>query len=93
SIRRMREALAADLVAATRARLHEHAPRDADAVRRAPPLVAFGAGMREAVTGLKRFLFQALYRHEQVQRSTERARQGVRELFAAYVQRPAEMPA
>ena len=92
-IRRMREALAADLVAATRARLHQHAPRDAEAVRRAPPLVAFGAGVREAVTGLKRFLFQALYRHEQVQRNTERARQGVRELFAAYVQRPAEMPA
>ena len=93
SIRRMREAQAEDLVAATLALLHEHAPRDAEAVRRAPPLVAFGAEMRQAATELKRFLFQALYRHEQVRRSTERARQVVHELFAAYLQRPGEMPA
>jgi dGTPase len=57
------------------------------------PLVAFSAPMRQAVTELKRFLFGSLYRHAQVKQSTERARQVVAELFAAYVQRPTEMPA
>ena len=93
SIRRMRDAQAADLVAATQARLREHAPADAEAVRRAPPLVAFSPGLRQAGNELKRFLFQALYRHAQVQHNTDRARQVVRELFAAYLQQPREMPA
>ena len=92
SIRRMRAAQAADLVAATRALLREHAPQDADAVRHALPLVAFGAPMRQAGAELKRFLFGALYRHAQVRHSTERARQVVCELFAAYVQQPQQMP-
>jgi dGTPase len=93
AIRRMRAAQAADLVATTEGHLRRHAPRDADAVRCAPPLVAFSAPMREAATELKRFLFGSLYRHAQVKQSTARARQVVAELFAAYVQRPAEMPA
>jgi len=93
SIRRMRAAQAADLVATSRSLLRQHAPSDVDAVRLAPPLVAFSAPMHQAATELKRFLFGSLYRHAQVQRSTERARQVVAELFAAYVQRPGEMPA
>ena len=93
SIRRMRDAQAADLVSTTQALLRRHAPADAEAVRRGPPLVAFDEAMRLAAGELKRFLFQALYRHAQVQHSTERARQVVRELFAAYVQRPEQMPA
>jgi dGTPase len=90
---RMRAAQADDLVATTSAALHAHAPADAEAVRRAPPLVGFSTPMREASTGLKRFLFAALYRHAQVRQSTERARRVVAELFAAYVERPSEMPA
>jgi len=93
SIRRMRAAQAADLVATSQDLLRQHAPLDADAVRLAPPLLAFSAPMRQAATELKRFLFGSLYRHAQVKRSTERARQVVAELFAAYVRRPAEMPA
>lgn len=49
--------------------------------------------MREQSTQLKRFLFTALYRHEQVMRTTQRARDVVRTLFAAYVAAPSEMPA
>jgi len=93
SIRRMREAQADDLVATTLHALRRHAPADADAVRRAPPLVAFSDDMREAARTLKRFLFDTLYRHPQVQHSTDRARQVVHELFAAYLQWPHEMPA
>jgi dGTPase len=92
SIRRMRAAQAADLLATTHALLRQHAPQDAEAVRQATPLVAFSAPMRQAGTELKCFLFGALYRHAQVKQSTERARQVVAELFAAYVQRPTDMP-
>ncbi len=92
SIRRMRDAQAADLVATTRSLLRRYAPPDAEAVRHAPPLVAFSPALSQASSGLKRFLFQALYRHAQVQQSTERARQVVRELFTAYLQRPEQMP-
>jgi len=54
--------------------------------------VAFSAPMRDAATALKRFLFAELYRHPQVRRSTDRGRQVVAELFAAYVEQPSEMP-
>ena len=93
AIARMRAAQADDMVSTTAAQLVALAPADADAVRRAPPLVAFSAPMRQASTELKRFLFGALYRHAQVRQSTERARQVVADLFAAYVQSPQEMPA
>ena len=93
AVRRMRDALADDLVAATGAALRLHAPADAEAVRSLPPLVGFSAPMRAASIDLKRFLFAALYRHPQVRHNTERARQVVVELFVAYVARPSEMPA
>ncbi len=92
SIRRMRAAQAADLVVTTLGLLRQHAPGDADGVRLAPPLVAFSAPMRQAAGELKRFLFGSLYRHAQVKRSTERARQVVADLFAAYARQPAQMP-
>ena len=41
---------------------------------------------------LQRFLLNALYRHPQVQRTTERARSVVSELFVAYLAEPDEMP-
>ena len=91
-VRRMRELQAEDLVATTRAALAQHAPADADAVRRLPPLVAFSTPMREASRELKRFLFGALYRHPQVCQTTERAREVVAELFAAYLRQPEQMP-
>jgi dGTPase len=41
---------------------------------------------------LKRFLFHNLYRHPQVTQTTDQARDVVRELFEAYLERSAEMP-
>ena len=40
--------------------------------------------MRDASHALKRFLFANLYRHPQVERTTDRAREVVRTLFLAY---------
>jgi dGTPase len=81
-----------DLVEHTDAALQQHAPIGAEAVRALPALVNFGSPMRQACTELKRFLFSHLYRHAQVEQNTERARQVVADLFAAYVAQPEQMP-
>ncbi len=93
SIRRMLSQQVYDVIDATRACLAEHMPVHADGVRACPPLVRFSAGMREASTELKRFLFKELYRHPQVNATTADAKRMITELFAAYEARPSEMQA
>ena len=92
TIRRMLSAQVYDVIDATRATLEALAPGDADAVRRTPPVVAFSEGMRAQSETLQRFLFRNLYRHPQVVQTTDQAREVVRELFDAYLERGAEMP-
>ncbi len=93
TIRRMLSQQVYDVIDATRAKLTEHRPADADEARRCPPLVRFSPEMREASTQLKRFLFKELYRHPQVNETTARAKQVLTELFHAYVAAPSEMKA
>ena len=68
------------------------APADADAARQGPRLLRHSDAMFAEGAALKRLLFAALYRHPQVMRTTEVARQVVRALFDAYVDAPHEMP-
>ena len=91
AIRRMLSAQVYDVIEATRAALAAAAPADADAARRAGPLVRFSDAMRAQSAELKRFLFANLYRHPQVVDTTTQARQVVRELFDAYRERPHEL--
>ena len=91
AIRRMLSAQVYDVIAATGAALQRARPASADDVRRAPALVSFSAGMRQQSAELKRFLFANLYRHPQVTDTTAQGCQVVRELFAAYLQRPDEL--
>ncbi len=93
SIRRLLSAQVYDVIDATGAALAAAAPADVDAVRRSAPLVQFSPAMRAQSTELKRFLYQHLYRHPQVLDTTARGRRVVRELFAIYRERPAEMRA
>jgi dGTPase len=93
AIRRMLSALVYDVIAATRERLDEFRPADADGARALPPLVAFTEAARADSAALKRFLFGNLYRHSRVMETTGQAQEVVRELFAAYLARPAEMQA
>jgi dGTPase len=93
TIRRMLSQQVYDVIDATRARLAEHMPLNADEARRCPPLVRFSQPMREASTQLKRFLFKELYRHPQVNDTTARAKQVLIELFHAYLGQPKAMPA
>ena len=92
-IRRMLSEQVYDVIDATRALIEQHRPESADAVRRAPTLVRFSAGMHAQASELKQFLFAKLYRHPQVMQTTGQAQQTVRELFQAYMADPAAMPA
>ena len=92
SIRRMLSAQVYDVIDATRAAVSAASPASADDVRTAPPLVAFGQAMAARSVALKRFLLRNLYRHPQVMATTSLARQVVSELFAAYLNEPAQMP-
>ncbi|WP_418130786.1 deoxyguanosinetriphosphate triphosphohydrolase [Variovorax sp. 375MFSha3.1] len=93
TIRRMLSAQVYDVIDATRAALEALAPGDSDAVRKAPPVVSFSETMQAQSENLKRFLFRNLYRHPQVTQTTDQARQVMRELFEAYLERGSEMPA
>ena len=93
TIRRMLSAQVHDVIDASARALDQARPADADAARRLPGLIGFSPAMRDDSRALKRLLFQALYRHPQVMRTTAVARDVVRELFALYVERPGEMPA
>jgi dGTPase len=92
SIRRMLSSQVYDVISATQAALVDAAPSDLHAVRRSQPLVRFGDAMRVKSGALKSFLLEQLYRHPQVMQTTGQARQVVRDLFAAYVQSPHDMP-
>jgi dGTPase len=93
TVRRMLSAMVHDVSDSTSAALSAAAPPDADAARRLPRLVRFSPAMHQDSTALKRVLMQSLYRHPQVVRTTETARQVVRELFEAYTGEPTQMPA
>jgi dGTPase len=93
SVRRMLSALVYDVIDATGSALRERGPGSADEARGMRPLVAFGPSTGERTVELKRFLRHNLYRHPQVVDTTERAKAVIRELFAAYLDAPGEMPA
>jgi dGTPase len=82
-----------DAIGATRERLAETRPADADHARTLPPLVTFGEEAREQAVVLKGFLFHNLYRHPRVSETAAQAQEVVRGLFACYVARPQEMQA
>ena len=92
TIRRMLSAQVYDVMDATGAALRSAGADSAQAVRESGPLVCFSSQMALKSSSLKRFLLQNLYRHPQVVETTQTAQQVVRELFAAYMADPAEMP-
>jgi len=91
SIRLMLSDMVYDVMAATTAQLETVQPVDVDAVRASGPLVLFSATMRSETRALKHFLFQHLYRHEQVMQTMDKAKHIVRELFDAYMADPSQM--
>jgi dGTPase len=96
TLRRMLSAQVYDMVTCSTQRLERLAPVDADAARALGtlhgPLIGAGEAMRRDGAALKRLLFGALYRHPQVTATNDCARSVVRELFAAYMHAPQELP-
>ena len=93
TIRRMLSDQVYDVIDTTRRAVSDAGVASLEEARLAGPLVAFSPGMKARSSELKRFLFAQLYRHPQVMHTTGQAQQAVRELFAAYVAKPAEMSA
>jgi dGTPase len=93
TIRRMLSDQVYDVIDTTREAVARAGVQSADEARLAGPLVGFSPHMKARTAELKKFLFAQLYRHPQVTDTTGRAKDAVRELFAAYVAQPAEMSA
>jgi dGTPase len=94
SIRRMIDRMVVDLIEETTRRIARARPASVDALRRlGHAAVAFSAEMAENDRALKDFLFQRMYRHERVNRMTERARRVVGDLLQLYLGAPDKLPA
>ena len=91
SIRRMLSAQIYDVTDISRQALQKTAPESVEEVRRLPTLICFSEAMASQSLQLKRFLHQKLYRHAQVEQTTEIAKRVVRDLFHAYVADRSEM--
>lgn len=87
-------AMVADVVAETRRRLENLAPADADAVRRAQgAMVDFSPAMKARLTGLRAYLYENVYRHPDVNRIRDGAKDVVRALFGHFLAEPSALPA
>jgi dGTPase len=92
-IRRMIGHVVDDLIGNTSAQLAEHAPATIDDVRQLEkPVVGFSTGVFDMHTGLKKFLRENLYRHEQVRAMNEETQLMVERLFERYMADNEEMP-
>ncbi len=84
--RRLITSMITDAVAETMHRINQLAPKSVDDIRRAAvPVVRFTETMHHEVTALRRFLFETVYRHEQVMRIMGDAEQVVCDLFLRYM--------
>ncbi|MDK9697485.1 MAG: deoxyguanosinetriphosphate triphosphohydrolase [Siculibacillus sp.] len=93
-IRRIITRMVEDVIAASLARLEDHLPGSSDDARNAGrALIAFSDGVLSADRAIKAFLFRSVYRSETVMVKMRAAETVVEALFAAYMARPAELPA
>jgi len=92
-IRRMIGHVVTDLIGHTAGQIAEAAPAGIEDVRgHGGPLVGFSDGVLESHSGLKRFLRENLYRHEQVRSMNEKTQVMIEVLFERYMSDTSEMP-
>jgi dGTPase len=92
-VRRVITRFVEDVIRESEARLAALAPASADAIRAAEaPVVAFSAALAEADRAIKAFLHPRMYRHPRVVAVREQAEEIVRDLFARFTSRPADLP-
>jgi dGTPase len=93
TVRRMIGEMVEDVIHETRRRTAAAGVKSAEDVRRCDhALSGFSEPMRANDIGLKRFLFQGMYRHERVTRMTERAKIVVADLFERHLAEPDLLP-
>lgn len=85
TIRHMIDTQVTDLLAQSSRAIAEAKPKTLNDVHEAPVLIAFSPAMQEENRLLKGFLREALYRHYQVLRMTNKAGRIIRELFIAFM--------
>ncbi|WP_374764027.1 deoxyguanosinetriphosphate triphosphohydrolase [Yunchengibacter salinarum] len=92
-VRRLISRLVNDLVMETDGRIKALNPDSPDAIRaHDAPVVAFSDDAAAAVKALKAFLFERMYRHYLVNRTTSKAKRVVRDLFSLYISEPDVLP-
>jgi dGTPase len=92
-VRRIITRMIEDVIAESEHGLRALDPADADAIRNAGrPVVAFSPAMRETDAAIKAFLRPRMYQHPRVKRVMGQAEDVLRDLFAAYRERPETLP-
>ena len=82
-----------DVVAETSRRLAALKPQSADDVRSAAsPVAGFSAAMAEGDGAIKAFLETQMYRHRRVMQVMDQAAGVIRDLYARYTEKPADLP-
>jgi dGTPase len=93
TVRRVINAMVNDVVAETRRRIAQLDPKRADDIRAAErPVVAFSGAMMEANNALRAFLFQKMYRHWRVNRTTQKCKRALQVLFTLLHGEPRQLP-
>jgi dGTPase len=93
AIRRLIDRMVGDVVEESQRRIAAlKAQSPADIRRHSSAVIAFSAAMREQERGLRRFLFERMYRHYRVNRMASKARRIVQELFRLLLAEPQCLP-
>lgn len=92
-IRRLIGRLIEDVIGESDRRFTQVRPQSADDVRGAgAPLVGFSPAMAATDGAIKGFLLPRMYRHPRIMRIMGHAQEVVRDLYAHYMGKPADMP-
>ena len=92
-VRRTIGLMVEDILAESRKRLADAAPKCADDIRALKqPVIAFSDEMAKNDRELKEFLFPNMYRHYKLNRMTSKAKRVVRDLFELFLAEPGTLP-
>ena len=94
TVRRLITRMIEDVIAESRLHIAALKPKSAADVRHAAePVVAFSPAVEKADADIKGFLYPRMYRHARVMAVMEEAEGVVRDLFAHFTEKPADLPA
>jgi dGTPase len=93
TVRRVINTMVNDVVAEARARIARLAPAGVDDIRAANrPVVGFSESMLDANNQLRAFLFQRMYRHWRVNRTTQKCKRALQVMFQLLHGEPRQLP-